>query len=66
MSELNSKIVKATKWSSITEVVAKLITPITSIVLALLLTPEIRTLTFTDKCLRATTRSNIGLILTKD
>ena len=40
MSELNNKIVKATKWSSITEVVAKLITPITSIVLARLLTPE--------------------------
>ena len=40
MSELNKKIVKATKWSSITEVVAKLITPITSIVLARLLTPE--------------------------
>ncbi len=40
MFELNTKIVKATKWSSITEVVAKLITPITSIVLARLLTPE--------------------------
>ena len=40
MSELNTKIVKATKWSSITEIVAKLITPITSIVLARLLTPE--------------------------
>ena len=40
MSELNTKIVKATKWSSITEVVAKLITPITSVVLARLLTPE--------------------------
>lgn len=40
MSELNTKIIKATKWSSITEVVAKLITPITSIVLARLLTPE--------------------------
>lgn len=40
MSELNSRIVKATKWSSITEVVAKLITPITSIILARLLTPE--------------------------
>ena len=40
MSELNNKIVSATKWSSITEVVAKLITPITSIVLARLLTPE--------------------------
>lgn len=40
MSELNNRIVKATKWSTITEVVAKLITPITSIVLARLLTPE--------------------------
>lgn len=40
MSELKKSIVKATKWSSITEIVAKLITPITSIVLARLLTPE--------------------------
>lgn len=40
MSELNNKIFKATKWSTITEIVAKLITPITSIVLARLLTPE--------------------------
>lgn len=40
MSELNNKIVKATKWSSITEIIAKLITPITSMVLARLLTPE--------------------------
>ena len=40
MSELNKKIVKATKWSSITEIVSKLITPITSIILARLLTPE--------------------------
>lgn len=40
MSELNTKIVKATKWSSITEVVAKLITPVASILLARLLTPE--------------------------
>lgn len=40
MSELNNKIVKATKWSSITEIVAKLITPIISMVLARLLTPE--------------------------
>ena len=31
---------QATKWSAITEVVAKLITPITSMVLARLLTPE--------------------------
>lgn len=40
MSELNNKIVKATKWSSITEIVARLIVPITSVVLARLLTPE--------------------------
>lgn len=40
MPDLNKSIVKATKWSSITEIVAKLITPITSIVLARLLTPE--------------------------
>lgn len=40
MSELNNKIAKAAKWSSITEIVARLITPITSIVLARLLTPE--------------------------
>ena len=40
MSELNNKIFKATKWSTITEIVAKLISPITSIVLARLLTPE--------------------------
>lgn len=40
MSEFNTKVVKATKWSSITEIVAKLINPITSIILARLLTPE--------------------------
>ena len=40
MSELNHKIVKATKWSTITEIIAKLITPITSIILARLLMPE--------------------------
>lgn len=40
MSELNNKIVKATKWSAITEIVAKLVTPISSMVLARLLTPE--------------------------
>lgn len=41
MSEnLNNKILKATKWSTITEIVAKLITPITSMVLARLLTPD--------------------------
>lgn len=37
---LNSKVVKATKWSAITEIVAKLVTPITNMVLARLLTPE--------------------------
>lgn len=40
MLELNHKVIRATKWSSITEIVAKLITPITSIILARLLTPE--------------------------
>lgn len=37
---LNSKIVNATKWSTITEVMAKLVAPISSMVLARLLTPE--------------------------
>lgn len=37
---LNKKIGSATKWSSITESVAKLISPITSMILARLLTPE--------------------------
>ena len=40
MAELNDKVAKATKWSAVTEIVAKLITPITSMVLARLLTPE--------------------------
>lgn len=39
MSELKQQVVKATKWSAITEFVAKLVTPITSMVLARLLTP---------------------------
>jgi len=37
---LNNKIVNATKWSAITEVMAKLVAPISSMVLARLLTPE--------------------------
>lgn len=37
---LNNKIVNATKWSTITEVFAKLVAPISSMVLARLLTPE--------------------------
>lgn len=41
MSEnLNKKVKTATKWSAITEIAAKLVTPITSMVLARLLTPE--------------------------
>lgn len=39
-NNLNSKIVTATKWSTITEVIAKLVAPISSMVLARLLTPE--------------------------
>ena len=37
---LNSRIVNATKWSAITEVMAKLVAPISTMVLARLLTPE--------------------------
>ena len=37
---LNKKIANATKWSTITEVMAKLVAPISSMVLARLLTPE--------------------------
>ena len=37
---LNNKVKTATKWSAITQIIAKLVTPITSIVLARLLTPE--------------------------
>lgn len=37
---LNNKIVNATKWSALTEILSKLITPITSMVMARLLTPE--------------------------
>ena len=40
MSELNNKIVKATKWSAITEIMSKLVSPITTMVLARLLTPD--------------------------
>ena len=37
---LNKKVVNATKWSAITQIVAKLVTPIVNMVLARLLTPE--------------------------
>ena len=40
MSDLNSKVVTATKWSSITELAAKIVHPISTIILARLLTPE--------------------------
>lgn len=41
MAELNqNKVANATKWSAITEIVAKLILPITNMVLARLLTPD--------------------------
>lgn len=36
----NKKIVNATKWSAVTEIIAKLVIPISSMVLARLLTPE--------------------------
>lgn len=40
MSDLNKKIVTATKWSGITEIAAKLVSPISTMVLARLLTPD--------------------------
>lgn len=40
MSDLNKKIIKSTKWASITEIIAKLITPITNMILARILAPE--------------------------
>lgn len=40
MSELNSKVLSATKWSAITEILGKLVSPITTMVLARILTPD--------------------------
>ena len=40
MTNLETKILRATKWSTITEIVAKIITPITTIVLARILAPD--------------------------
>ncbi|MDB4192164.1 lipopolysaccharide biosynthesis protein [Flavobacteriaceae bacterium] len=40
LSDFNVKVVHATKWSSITEVLAKLFSPISTMILARLLTPE--------------------------
>lgn len=39
MGELNQQVIKATKWSTMTEFLAKIITPVSSIILARLLTP---------------------------
>ena len=39
-NELNKKVINATKWSSITEIAAKLVAPITTMVLARLLAPD--------------------------
>ena len=41
MSELNKKVINATMWSSFSEISSKLIAPITTMVLARLLTPEV-------------------------
>ncbi|MFK4786232.1 lipopolysaccharide biosynthesis protein [Fusobacterium sp. MFO224] len=38
--KLNNKILNATKWSSITEILAKIISPITNMILARILLPE--------------------------
>lgn len=38
--ELNKKIVTATKWSSFTEIAAKLVAPVTTMLLARILTPD--------------------------
>jgi O-antigen/teichoic acid export membrane protein len=38
--ELNNKVVHATKWSSISEIAAKIISPVTNMILARILAPE--------------------------
>ena len=40
MSNLNNQVVTATKWSTVTEIAAKLVSPISTMVLARLLTPD--------------------------
>ena len=40
VNDFQSKILNATKWSALTEIVAKLITPITNMILARILVPE--------------------------
>lgn len=39
-SNLQSKVIVATKWSAITEIAAKLVSPITNMILARILTPD--------------------------
>ena len=39
-NNLNNKVLNATKWSGITEIAAKLVSPITTMVLARLLAPD--------------------------
>lgn len=39
-NELGSKVLNATKWSTITEIAAKLISPVTNMILARILAPE--------------------------
>lgn len=39
-NELGNKVLNATKWSAITEIAAKLVSPITSMILARILAPE--------------------------
>ena len=40
MNSLESKVVTATKWSALTEIASKLVSPISTMILARLLTPE--------------------------
>lgn len=40
MNDLNSKVVRATKWSSVAELASKLVSPISTMVLARILAPE--------------------------
>lgn len=40
MSDINNKVIKATKWSIFTEIIVKIISPITNMILARLLAPE--------------------------
>ena len=39
-NNLKNKVVNATKWSTITEIAAKLISPVTNMILARILAPE--------------------------